>query len=53
MTCESCGADEPQLTSVHRIYPTVGESGGDMVQPDVEEWCFACMTHYPHERVGP
>lgn len=51
MTCESCGADEPRLTPVHRVYPNAGADGGPQVQPDVEEWCFSCLTQYPHQPV--
>lgn len=49
MTCESCGAEESHLTPVRRVYPTA--DGGAQVQPDVEEWCFSCLTQYPHEAV--
>lgn len=53
MTCESCGADEARLTPVRRIYLSAGDGGGSQVQPDVEEWCLACLTQYPHEPVEP
>ena len=41
---------------MHRVYvtpeawdtPGVGE-GLD----EVEQWCFACLSHYPHEPVEP
>jgi hypothetical protein len=25
----------------------------ERVLDDVEQWCFACCTHYPHEPVTP
>lgn len=52
MTCESCGADSDQLQSVHRKYVTPAawdQEPAERVMPDVERWCFACLTHYPHE----
>jgi hypothetical protein len=53
MTCDSCGADEPRLLPVRRVYLATGEGGVAQVQPDVEEWCMACLSQYPHEPVGP
>ena len=52
MTCESCGADEPQLVPVHRKYVTPeswDQEPGERVLDDIEQWCFACQTQYPHE----
>lgn len=51
MTCESCGADETRLTPVRRVYPNADAEGGAQVVPDVEEWCFSCLTQYPHQPV--
>ena len=51
-TCESCGAVEGQLYAVHRRYVTPAEwdtPARDVTLPDVEQWCFSCCTHYPHE----
>jgi hypothetical protein len=25
--------------------------GSETTLPEVEHWCFACLTHYPHELV--
>ena len=52
MTCESCGADADELYPVHRKYVTVGswdQEATERVLDDIERWCFACLTHYPHE----
>jgi len=51
-TCESCGADESVLYAVRRRYVTPESwdtPGSDRLMADVEQWCFACCTHYPHE----
>lgn len=56
MRCESCGADDASVWPVRRTYPA--PAGSDTtstvaaertVLPEVEHWCFACLTHYPHE----
>ena len=52
MTCESCGAETDELHPVRRKYVTPGswdQDAGERVVDDVERWCFACLTHYPHE----
>ena len=52
--CDSCGRDDEELTSVHRIYatPESWEAPATVQRLDeVEHWCFACLSHYPHERV--
>jgi hypothetical protein len=39
---------------VHRIYatPESWEAPATVQRLDeVEHWCFACLSHYPHERV--
>ncbi len=51
MTCESCGAEEDDLVDVHRKYVTAAtwdQERTERILPDVERWCFACLTHYPH-----
>ncbi len=51
-TCESCGAVDDQLYAVRRRYVTPAEwdtPARDVTLPDVEQWCFSCCTHYPHE----
>jgi hypothetical protein len=53
-TCESCGRDDEVLYAVHRIYvtPETWDTPGSHRRLDeIEQWCFACCTHYPHERV--
>ena len=55
MTCESCGAEEDDLVDVHRKYVTAAawdQEQTERILPDVERWCFACLTHYPHVPVG-
>ena len=53
-TCDSCGRDEPDLVAVHRVY-VVPESwdtpGSEKTLAEVEQWCFSCRTHYPHQEV--
>ena len=53
-TCESCGGSEATLTPVRRMYVTPETWESDhkqVVLPDVEQWCFSCLSQYPHERV--
>lgn len=55
--CDSCGRDEPpgDVVPVHRVYVTPGSWDTEEridVQSDVEQWCFACRSHYPHQPVG-
>lgn len=55
--CDSCGRDEPaaDVEAVHRVYVTPGSWDTEEridVQDDVEHWCFACRSHYPHQLVG-
>jgi hypothetical protein len=53
-TCDSCGRDEDELTIVHRLYTTPGSWESPAAVQRVEEterWCFACLSHYPHDRV--
>ncbi|MDW3215398.1 MAG: hypothetical protein R8G01_15460 [Ilumatobacteraceae bacterium] len=55
MTCESCGADDHDLTPVHRKYVTLAPGGDTTVSrvlDEVEHWCISCRTQYPHEPVG-
>ena len=57
--CDSCGDASDVLVGVHRIYlrPTAGETGDAGseqtvhadVMTDIEQWCFPCRAHYPHE----
>jgi hypothetical protein len=50
-TCDSCGRDDEELSSVRRRYVTPESwdtPGTDVVVDDVERWCVPCMTHYPH-----
>lgn len=51
-TCESCGVDDEPLSPVRRKYLT-GRDGdtGERVLDEVEHWCVACLTSYPHEPV--
>lgn len=50
-TCDSCGADEDSLQAVRRKYVVPGswdQDASEQVVDEVERWCFACLTHYPH-----
>ena len=54
--CDSCGRDEPEadLRAVHRVYvtPEAWDTEGKVeVVDEVERWCFACRSHYPHQEV--
>lgn len=52
--CTSCGRDDEELAAVHRVYvtPEAWDTPGKVdVQDEVEHWCFACRTQYPHEGV--
>jgi hypothetical protein len=54
-TCDSCGAEEPELYAVHRQYVTPAEwdtPGREVTLDEVERWCYSCLTHYPHVLVG-
>lgn len=51
VTCESCGAEVDEVQRVYRKYVTPGawdQEPSERVLDDVERWCFACLTHYPH-----
>ena len=55
-TCDSCGFDADELWPVHRVYVTPeawDTPGSEKVLDDVEHWCFACLSHYPHQPVEP
>ena len=52
-TRESCGSVE-EVTTVRRVYvtPESWDTEGKVEpQPETEQWCFACTTHYPHQEV--
>ena len=52
MTCDSCGAENEALQPVHRKYVAVAgweTESSERVVADIEHWCVACLTHYPHE----
>jgi hypothetical protein len=52
MTCDSCGAEVAELRPVHRKYVTPAardQVPSERVLADVEQWCYPCLTHYPHE----
>ena len=51
-TCTSCGAETNQLQPVRRKYVVAADwdqEASERVLDEVEQWCFACLTHYPHE----
>lgn len=50
-TCESCGSEGDILVAVHRRYVAsqgADNEGSDRTLAEVEHWCYACCTHYPH-----
>lgn len=50
--CGSCGVEGEPLHPVHRTYVTPeawDTPGARRTLDEVERWCFACCTHYPHE----
>lgn len=52
-SCTSCGRDDEEVDAVHRVYvtPEAWDTPGAVdVQTEVEYWCFACRTQYPHQR---
>ncbi len=56
VTCESCGAVDDELHTVHRMYVTPADwdtDGSSVTVPGTEQWCFACCTMYPHAPGGP
>ena len=52
--CTSCGSDADDVVAVRRVYVTPAawdtEEKVEVVD-EVEQWCFPCRTHYPHEEV--
>lgn len=59
--CESCGREEGDLAEVRRVYVRadtgreVAEAIADddvAVVDDLEQWCFACRSSYPHQPAG-
>ena len=52
--CTSCGRDDEEVDAGHRVYvtPEAWDTPGAVdVQDEVEYWCFACRTQYPHQGV--
>jgi hypothetical protein len=53
--CESCGRDDEEVVPVHRVYvtPDTWDTEGNVdVMKEVEQWCFVCRSHYPHQELG-
>jgi len=54
-TCDSCGdPGRDDLIALHRLYvtPEAWDTEGNVTRdPDVERWCSACRSHYPHELI--
>ena len=52
--CESCGREDEDVVAVHRVYvtPETWDTEGKVdVVDEVEQWCFVCRSHYPHQEV--
>jgi hypothetical protein len=50
--CDSCGRDDEEVTAVHRVYitPEAWDTEGKVdVVEELEHWCFACRSIYPHQ----
>ena len=53
--CESCGRDDEEVVSVRRVYvtPETWDTEGKVdIVDEVEQWCFSCRSHYPHQEVN-
>lgn len=53
--CESCGAEDEDLTEVKRVYLTPESwdtEANSRVADDSEQWCAVCMVHYPHQVIS-
>ena len=51
-TCDSCGRDGEEVEPVRRTYvvPEAWDTqGSETTLDEVEQWCFPCRTHYPHQ----
>ena len=51
-TCTSCGENDVEVVTVRRVYLTPASWDTEErveVVDEVEQWCFPCRTHYPHE----
>lgn len=55
-SCDSCGTDDcDDLLALHRLYitPEAWDTEGSVTKVDeVERWCAACRSSYPHVPVG-
>jgi hypothetical protein len=52
--CDSCGRDDEKVVRVHRVYvtPETWDTEGKVdVVDEIEHWCFACRSHYPHQEI--
>lgn len=47
-TCESCGVEDEHLSPVRRRY-LASDGRPERVLDEVEQWCVACRTSYPHD----
>jgi len=53
--CDSCGRENEEVVAVHRVYvtPEAWDTEEKIdVQDEIEHWCFACRSHYPHQEVS-
>ena len=54
-TCDSCGRVDEDVTEVVRVYvvPESWDQERQVTEAEgTEQWCFPCLTHYPHRVVG-
>ena len=54
LRCTSCGSDAADVVAVRRVYvtpPAWDTEERVEVLDEVEQWCFPCRTHYPHQEL--
>ena len=52
--CDSCGGEASDTVALHRVYVTPAAWDTEekvQVLDEVERWCSACRSHYPHQEV--
>jgi hypothetical protein len=53
--CDSCGGESSDTVALHRVYVTPAAWDTEekvQVLDEVERWCSACRTHYPHQELA-
>jgi hypothetical protein len=50
--CDSCGDEDVEVVTVQRLYVTPEDWDREErieVVDELEQWCWPCRTHYPHQ----